>query len=248
MDLLEQFAAADDNAGCWRIANAAMADLGACALNVAEVGIGSQQLHWWKSSMHEQVVTRYVEQRYQEVDYFVTQAGQRDYTPAMVTGALAGSGTRCHRLRELNRTLLDAGFTYGYVQQFSGAQPGRCKLVTFCSGEDPRSFAPAQLDRIRTAAMAVAAFVSQPGAGDPAAVVLDPEALPCDADLTGRERQVLSLLAEGCLNAEIAHRLEVAEVTVRKTVLSARCKLGAKTREQALARAIRLGLLDAAAV
>ncbi|MFW8635404.1 helix-turn-helix domain-containing protein [Cribrihabitans pelagius] len=250
MDLLDQFAAAEGDADCWRIANAAMAGLGASAVNVAEVGIGSPELFWWKSSMSQQVVSHYVEKRFQEVDYFVTQAGQANYTPAMLPGMTERSNTECPRFLDLNRTLYDAGFTFGYVQHFSGAAPGRCKLVTFCSGEDPRTFKPAQLHRIRTAAMAVAAFVGPPGGGDPAAVPLGPAGAAAQADdgvsLTGRERQVLALLADGFLNAGIAHRLDIAEVTVRKTLLSARRKLGAKTREQALAQAIQLGLLDAA--
>ncbi|WP_420667436.1 helix-turn-helix domain-containing protein [Cribrihabitans neustonicus] len=250
MDLLDQFAAAGGDADRWRIANAAMAGLGASALNVAEVGIGSPELFWWKSSMSEQVVDRYVERRFQEADYFVTQAGQPDYTPAMRTAELLRNDAVNPRLVEMNRTLHDAGFTFGYVQQFSGSAPGRCKLVTFCSGEDPRTFQPVHLHRIRAVAMAVAAFVGAPGGDDPAAVPLGgigatPQAGE-DVRLTGRERQVLALLAEGCLNAGIAHRLDIAEVTVRKTLLSARRKLGAQTREQALARAIRLGLLDAA--
>ena len=62
--------------------------------------------------------------------------------------------------------------------------------------------------------------------------------------LSGREKQMLALLAAGYLNTRIAHELGVAEVTVRKTLLSARRKLGAKTREEALAIAVRAGLLD----
>lgn len=250
IDLLEQFAAAEGDTDRWRIVNSAMARLGASAVNVAEVGIGSPELFWWKSSMNQQVVERYVERRFQEVDYFVTQAGEANYTPVMLTDETPPADTESPRLLEMKRTLYDAGFTFGYVQQFSGTAPGRCKLVTFCSGEDPRTFTPAQLHRIRATAMAVAAFVGPPGGCDPAAVQLPlaghgqpPEEDIC---LTGRERQVLALLAEGSLNASIAHRLDIAEVTVRKTLLSARRKLGAQTREQALARAIRLGLLDAA--
>jgi len=53
--------------------------------------------------------------------------------------------------------------------------------------------------------------------------------------LTTRERDVLAMLAAGQLYSRIADRLGIAEITVRKHVQSARGKLGAATRDQAIA-------------
>lgn len=61
--------------------------------------------------------------------------------------------------------------------------------------------------------------------------------------LTDRERELLSYLAMGLKNDRIAERCGLAEVTVRKHILSARQKLGATTREQALAIALQNGLI-----
>jgi len=57
---------------------------------------------------------------------------------------------------------------------------------------------------------------------------------PAFAALSPREREVLSLLAEGCGNAEIAERLSISEKTVRNHVSNLFDKLGVWTRAQAI--------------
>lgn len=59
--------------------------------------------------------------------------------------------------------------------------------------------------------------------------------------LTQREREVLALLAEGRTTDEVAEALYVSPHTVRSRIKSALGKLGARTREHAIAIAIREG-------
>jgi DNA-binding NarL/FixJ family response regulator len=61
--------------------------------------------------------------------------------------------------------------------------------------------------------------------------------------LTERERSVLTLLAEGLTHEEIGSRLEISPETVRTHVRKACDRLGAATRTQAVATALRLGLI-----
>ena len=63
--------------------------------------------------------------------------------------------------------------------------------------------------------------------------------------LTEREREVLTLLAEGLSNAAIADRLVVSVHTVRNHVANLSAKLGAHSKLEALAIAVREGLLPA---
>jgi DNA-binding CsgD family transcriptional regulator/tetratricopeptide (TPR) repeat protein len=62
------------------------------------------------------------------------------------------------------------------------------------------------------------------------------------AGLTARELEVLPLLAAGLRNAQIAKRLVVSEKTVTHHVSAILRKLDVKTRGEAAAKAIRLGL------
>jgi DNA-binding NarL/FixJ family response regulator len=62
--------------------------------------------------------------------------------------------------------------------------------------------------------------------------------------LSARERQVLTLLANGCNNAEIADRLYISPSTVKHQVSALLLKLDVDNRIQAACVAIRAGLVD----
>lgn len=62
-------------------------------------------------------------------------------------------------------------------------------------------------------------------------------------ELTEREREVLGLLAEGKSNAAIAERLVVSVHTVRNHVANLSSKLGAHSKLEVLAIAVREGIL-----
>jgi DNA-binding NarL/FixJ family response regulator len=61
--------------------------------------------------------------------------------------------------------------------------------------------------------------------------------------LTGREREVLDLIAEGSTNREIADRLYLSPHTVKEHTSALYRKLGARNRAEAVQRAQRVGLL-----
>jgi len=81
--------------------------------------------------------------------------------------------------------------------------------------------------------------------------VIDPvvltDDLPVDdgetAALTTREREVLALLSSGQSNREIASQLFVSLPTVKTHLTHIYAKLGARNRNEALGRAMALGLL-----
>ncbi len=64
-----------------------------------------------------------------------------------------------------------------------------------------------------------------------------------DPTLTSREREVLALLAEGRSNREIAQTLYVTLATVKTHLAHIYAKLGARNRNEAIGRAVSVGLL-----
>jgi DNA-binding NarL/FixJ family response regulator len=74
----------------------------------------------------------------------------------------------------------------------------------------------------------------------PAAIVDEPELAE---DLTRREIEVLSLVAEGLSNKGIAQRLTISEHTVKFHLNAVMGKLGVQSRTAAVVRATRLGLI-----
>jgi DNA-binding NarL/FixJ family response regulator len=64
------------------------------------------------------------------------------------------------------------------------------------------------------------------------------------ADLTGREREILDLLAKGLSNADIAQQLTISVHTVRNHVANLSAKLGAHSKLEVLSIAVREGLVD----
>ena len=67
---------------------------------------------------------------------------------------------------------------------------------------------------------------------------------PAAPRLSGREEEVLVLLAEGLGTSEIAGRLYMSESTAKTHITHIYQKLGAANRAQALVTAMRMGLLD----
>ena len=70
------------------------------------------------------------------------------------------------------------------------------------------------------------------------------EARPPGPELSPRERQTLSLVAQGLTNAEIGERLHISHKTVEKHRTSLMAKLGVHSMSELLAHALREGLLD----
>jgi DNA-binding NarL/FixJ family response regulator len=63
-------------------------------------------------------------------------------------------------------------------------------------------------------------------------------------ELSPRETEVLSLIAEGLANKAVAGRLDISEHTVKFHVNAILGKLGAQSRTEAVTRATRMGLIS----
>ncbi len=66
---------------------------------------------------------------------------------------------------------------------------------------------------------------------------------PSGPELTSREQRVLALVADGLPTREIGEELHYSERTVKKVLGDVVVKLGARSRSQAIARAVRQGII-----
>lgn len=77
-----------------------------------------------------------------------------------------------------------------------------------------------------------------------AAWLMARSAAPHPEPLTARERQVLTLVADGLTNRQIGRRLQVSENTVKTHLMRTFAKLGVDDRTAAVTAALQRGLLD----
>jgi ATP/maltotriose-dependent transcriptional regulator MalT len=154
--------------------------------------------------------------------------------------ALAACGDRVSALGALTEALT-LGCPQGYVRVFADeGAPMRALLVELAAARPGQQHVARRIDPGYLAALVHAC--GQPDAVPPprraagtAPGLLEP--------LTGRELEVLRLLAAGRSNQRIAHDLVVALDTVKKHVTHVLGKLGAANRTEAVARARQLGLI-----
>lgn len=88
--------------------------------------------------------------------------------------------------------------------------------------------------------------LAAPGEVPDAVIVAPPASAEREADaaLTAREAEVLSLVAEGASNKVIARRLGISVHTAKFHVAAVLDKLDAASRADAVAQAVRLGVLS----
>jgi ATP/maltotriose-dependent transcriptional regulator MalT len=105
-----------------------------------------------------------------------------------------------------------------------------------------RALAPAFVARLQAAMELVARTTdaTRPGRGTTVGVGADGELAE---SLTGRELEVMRILATGVTNAELAEQLGVSAGTAKWHIAHILAKLGARSRTQAVVRAQRLGLI-----
>ncbi len=107
--------------------------------------------------------------------------------------------------------------------------------ITYCSKLEPSEVMDTEnLHRIETAIRLLLPWLDWPESASAT------DLLPIRRrELSVREAQALRLLAGGMMNARIADAMGISEAMVTKHLRSARWKLNAKTREEAVAKAVR---------
>lgn len=139
----------------------------------------------------------------------------------------------------ISRTMLeDVGQHQALSIPLVAPHSKRLSMLTFW-GDEPGpefgQFARAHMTALQAAGLCFAGLLALRWPDAP------PDEVPA---LSNRERQTLSALAEGAQIDGIADGLGISERSVREYIARARAKLGARTRTEAVSRALMMGMID----
>ena len=168
----------------------------------------------------------YDERRFATVEYIPREARRR-----AASFAWSDMLPRTADERDLMLTLRDCGFPNGLVTPCHG--PGGYLGVVSLAFERLEDLAAADRNAIE-----VASTVLHERMRELARTSAEPP-----PTLTARELDCIRFIADGYSDREIGDRLSISDQTVVSYVKSARLKLGARTRAQAVARCFLCGLL-----
>ncbi len=181
---------------------------------------------------------RYMERRYVLIDPNIRYLGhaQRGFRWEDAVPAFRRDPHR----RRMQRMMIDA-FKFGLESGYMFPVHGRRGLLgVLALGGKPVELS--SLEMIQFDALAKAAFWRLLELSDP--LVNDELASAVDVQLTNREMESLSFLADGMTSNEIAAILDLSNHTVDWYMNAVQVKLKAKNRHHAVAIAFKLGLIS----
>lgn len=217
----------------WEVAQDIVQQIGGTAVNVAGTSLLGDEIGWALSSMSDAWLTEYDTKKYYLVDPFIIALTSGNADVMTDCGTLSHS----HSAYELNHGLKTFGYGSLFASTSGSLSSGYRSMVVFCSDHTLAQVdADIGFGRLKIIHAIIAANIPRQDEGDIFAGTFIKE-----NSLTVKESDVLSWLACGLRNDQIAFKLNIAEVTVRKHLSAIRLKLGAVTREQAIAIAVRDG-------
>lgn len=240
MDAVESLQSCADDEARWKVISDLATRAGANAVNVAGF-LGAEPLPLWaRSSMTTDWLDEYMGEAFFNIDPLLNERAQglmpapRDIAPLFRT---SDRGTANWRL---NGALLEYDYRHFTTFSLPNDRGRGSRMVVFASDQPGSSFHGQKIAPILPAlAQLIGQYTPQPeGMDDLGALMVS------FTPLSTREKDALLFLASGCRNDMIAHKMGVAEITVRQHLQTARKKLGARTREQALVKAMTLGYLS----
>ncbi len=234
IDLVDAFQSAEDDAERWEVGNKAASSIGAKSLLIGAFRENELLPAWARANIDKDWGAYYRENAFYEADLVLLNrlsgtlfTAHRSGSTAAGEGVSAKTVDWCHGLR-------DAGYGGHIIRTFAGPTGLAQTLVSFLpASEDSDDAFKMNNSLVTGIAALVSAYIGPPTTDENAGNFI------CGyQELSTREREVLSLLAEGMNTGRIAEKLGLAEVTVHKHFKGARLKMRAANREQTLALAM----------
>lgn len=222
----------------WAAAEQLADQMGIKSILVGEVNGSLQDISWLSTNMPATWMEEYMGEDYMSVDPVIHELATQPGRITIQCGSTHTDETVNGKAWSLNHGLKDVGYETLHCSRF-GPAGGLGKYVTLAfheHGNGSQASSPSNKDLF---AALLACTISSTEAPD--AQQFGPIG---PTSLTTRQREVLSLLAEGMMTARIAEELGITEASVSFHFANARKVLGANTREHALALALKQGQIS----
>lgn len=238
IDSLDGLLHLPEQAERWQTAQQLARRFGIKCILVAGAHGAKKQIDWISTDIPASWIEEYLAEDYVQVDPCVERLAVLPGSLELDCGVARREDCAEVKAWTLNHKLKDAGFGGLHCSRF-GEISGPGKFVTLGFEERCETAIAATPLDLRLFAALLAATINKDA---PPPDQLFAPGRGCV--LTTRQREVLSLLAEGMLTARIAERLGISEAAVTLHFSNARKALGASTREHALALALSRGLIS----
>lgn len=238
IDALNALLTVPDGSARWSVAQKLADQLGVTSILVGEANVQNSEIFWLSTDMDPNWMEQYLTEGYMDVDPALVQLSQSPGRMVMASGSLHKDKVQSLREWELNHALRDYGYGLLHCSRF-GQAGAVGKFVTLCHDPSETDHVMCDLSRRDIFAALLANTI-----GPNTLPIPEQYHAPPRYVLTPRQRDVLSLLANGYQTARIAEKLGVTEATVTLHFIAARKALGANTREQALVIALQHGLIS----
>ena len=227
----------------WEVSVRIARELGADALNVVRFQKGNPMPVWFRVSTHERGgMEEYIANDYMSVDPILVSyadGSMKDIDHISLHQQMEEGGLSAKTL-ECYEHLLKYGQSDYITFRLRDNQDDKEEvLIVFACTADVAALFKAYIEDLAVIANIFAVYTKPPTPNQPTGKV------PLLYEfLTPREKDVLTCLAKGMHNTAIAHELGISEVTVRMHTTSARKRMGANTRAQAIALALVRNLIS----
>lgn len=234
IDAMDRLGATHSVEARWSVAASLFRDLGSDWITTGTASRVAQAALAIRSTTPATLMRDYMAARMHLDDPWMQHCAARTDLDSVAPGQ--GSRGRAITLKARQTQLFaDHGIALALlVPCYGGTRPGGMVLYARSADASRRMTDPEGQAEIRLLAALVAAHYrpEEDTSGSP-------ERYGVPSPLSAREGEVLLWLSRGMRSAAIADRMGIEPVTVGKHLHSARRKLGARTREQALAFAVR---------
>ncbi len=222
----------------WQCAIDIARALGVNAINTGAIDLEKGKLLWARSSMTQDWLETYVARDFAKVDPLIELFDTKISRKTIYCDPKSISRDQHGGHPQLSQALNNAGYNLLHGTKFIDPCETIGRMVTLCFHSLDRDAFDQNISQWTNVSALFAGFSMAPDTVKAPGVFVYGQ-----PQLTTRETEVLSLLAKGLQTGRIAERLNLAEITVAKHFRTARQKLNAATREQALIKAMQYKLL-----